>query len=107
MGHRVRGQRRLPHYIKEWREARGLSLTHMARMVPYGKSSMSRIENGLQDYTQEFLEAYAVVIGCQPGDLINRRPGGVEELWAILGECDEVMLRQLLAITKTLTKKEV
>ena len=92
------------HYIREWREARGLSLKHMAAMTPYDKSSISRIENGVRGYTQAFLEAVAYVIGCQPGDLVNRPPSGAEELWTLLGECDEQKLRQLLAIAKELQK---
>ena len=96
---------RMQHFIREWREARGLSLGQMERFVPYTKSAMSRVENGLRPYYQEFLEAYARVIGCQPGDLINRPPGGVDELFTILPELDRDAQRAVLAVTKQLIKK--
>jgi transcriptional regulator with XRE-family HTH domain len=93
------------HYMRQWREARGLSLGEMQRMIPFSKSTMSRIENGLRPYYQDILEAYARVIGCQPGDLVNRPPGGPEELWTILSDCDSHTLAQILSITKVLIKQ--
>jgi transcriptional regulator with XRE-family HTH domain len=96
--------RRRPHYLKEWREARGLTLGQVARRMPYNKSSLSRIENGLQEYKEEILLGYARLCGCQPGDLINRPPGGPDELWSILGDASNDELNQILGAAKILTQ---
>jgi transcriptional regulator with XRE-family HTH domain len=95
------------HYLREWREARGLTLGQMSARIPFHKSTLSRIEAGLRQYNQAILEAYAVVLGCQPGALISRPPGGPEELWTILGDCDEQELTRITAMTKILLEDKI
>jgi transcriptional regulator with XRE-family HTH domain len=73
----------LPHYMRAWREARGISLDEMTRRIGLSKPSLSRIENGKTPYYQDVLEAYAEVLDCTPGDLLTRKPTDPEELWAV------------------------
>jgi transcriptional regulator with XRE-family HTH domain len=93
------------HYMREWRRARGVSLRRMAELIPYNKASLSRVENGLQPYHEEMLLGYARVCGCQPGDLLSRRPGSAEELWTILGDCSEDQLSRILSVTRILVEQ--
>lgn len=68
-------------FIREWRKDRNLSQDRLVervreRVLSFSKSSLSRIENGRQPYSQPILEAIAWAIGdgCQPQDLIMREP---------------------------------
>lgn len=78
---------RQTHYIREWREAAGLSQERLAELVNellwqweptrkegVGRPQVSKIESGRRGYKQEVLEAMAEVIGCLPSDLLSRRP---------------------------------
>lgn len=95
---------RAAHFMRQWREARGLSLTQMAALIPFGKSTMSRVETGKIPYHQDILEAYARVIGCSAADLIGRAPGSADELFAVLGECTTAQIRQITAIAKIMVE---
>lgn len=75
---------RQPHYLREWREASGLSLADMAARTTFGKSTLSRVETGKIAYYADILEAYAGVFGCKPYALLMRPPGGPEDLFAII-----------------------
>ena len=69
------------HYLKQWRERRGLSLRALAGLmekepgVPLtSHANIGRIENFQQPYSQEILEAAAVALNCTVADLISRPP---------------------------------
>jgi transcriptional regulator with XRE-family HTH domain len=66
------GRRR--HFIREWREHRGMTQEELADLIGTTKTSVSRIENLKQSYTQEVLEACADALGVHQGDLLMRRP---------------------------------
>jgi transcriptional regulator with XRE-family HTH domain len=72
--------------IREWRLYRGLTQQQLADRIDVSTASMSRIENGKQDYTQAHLEAIAYALNCEPADLIgSRKPGAPEfELWTVI-----------------------
>jgi transcriptional regulator with XRE-family HTH domain len=63
-----------PVYLYEWRKSRGKNLDDLAAEVRLSISQLSRVENGLQAYTQQILEGYARALGCRPSDLIGRPP---------------------------------
>ena len=74
-------------FIKNWREHRGLSQDRLVdrvreRVETFSKSSLSRIENGKQPYTQETLEVIAWALDCEPADLIMRDPEN--DIWTIM-----------------------
>lgn len=74
-------------FIREWREDRGLSQDRLVERVretvdTFSKSTLSRLENGKQAYTQPILEAIAKALNLDPEDLIMRRPG--EPIWSIM-----------------------
>lgn len=67
-------RRRRPHFIREWRAFRGLTQQQLADMLGTTKTSISRIEDLKQGYTQDFLEACADALGAHPGILLIRGP---------------------------------
>lgn len=96
----------LPRYLKEWREARGLSQDEAAfaaeqiatewgldvasRKIPTSRASISRIETGDVDYTPVALELLGAVYGCHPLALISRRPEEQSSLWEVYSQLDHV-----------------
>lgn len=70
-----------PNFIGAWRRAAGLSEDDLAAAMETSKSTVWRTEVGKQAYTQDFLEAAAAVLGCQPWDLIMRQPNSVDDEW--------------------------
>lgn len=66
--------RRRRHFIKEWRVFRGLSQQALADKLGTTKTSISRIEDLKQGYTQDFLEACADALGTHVGTLLTRAP---------------------------------
>lgn len=71
-------RRRRRHYIREWREFRGMTQERLADLLGTTKTSISRIEDLKQGYTQDFLEACADALGTHPGTLLTRMPGDAD-----------------------------
>lgn len=69
-------------FIREWREHRGLSLRQLEAKLVQGPdadpaitfASLSRLERGLQPYTQDALEAIASALEASPADLLAVNP---------------------------------
>ena len=61
-------------FLREWREAAGLTLEGLAAEIGKSHASVSRIELRKQPYSQETLEAIAEVYGCRPEDLLSGPP---------------------------------
>lgn len=76
-------KQRRRHFIKEWREYRGLTQDQLAERLVMSKASLSRIENYLQPYTQDFLEACAAALLTEPASLIMRNPADQDSMWSI------------------------
>lgn len=62
------------HYIREWRKFRSLTQERLAERTPYSTGAISQLETGRTNYTQGILEALAIALDCQPGDLLSRNP---------------------------------
>lgn len=76
-------------FIREWRNHRKLSQDRLVervrdRLEGFSKSTLSRLENAKQPYTQPILEALAWALACEETDLINRNPLDTDALWSIL-----------------------
>lgn len=104
------------NYIKQWRKKAGYTqkevidrLRELAGgnqsepelRIPTTEASLSRIENGTQNFTIATLEALAVVLGAdEAGWLLARNPlveGEVVELWDFrLGKEEAELARQVL-----------
>lgn len=91
------------HYLRQWREAAGLSLRAVGdkaealfadRVVAEGEaadlgkiglhaSTLSRIEQFKIPYNEALLEVLAEVYGTDPASLIMRNPADPDGLWSI------------------------
>lgn len=66
-------------YIRAWREERGYTLEQMVGRlaeleVPITAASLSRIERGIQPYSQDVIEAIAVALDVTVGQLTDDDP---------------------------------
>lgn len=62
--------------IRAWRKLRELTLEETAarmteRGTPVTRTSLSRIERGLQPYSQRQIETMAATFECTPADLVD------------------------------------
>ena len=94
-------KRRRPTFIREWRQYRGLTLERLAARVGVTAGALSQLERGLTNYTQPMLEALADALGCEPADLLMRRPGG-DDMWTIYESLQPAQKHQAREIIKAL-----
>lgn len=91
-------------FIKQWREYRELTQDDLAERLYTSKASISRIENGSQAYTQDFLEACAEALQTDPASLLMRDPSDDEAVWSLWDKA-KVGERQLIEnIVRTVVK---
>lgn len=92
------------HFIKEWRKHRGLNQEQLAERIGINRAYLSKIEGGKRRYDQPFLEAAAVVLGCETADLIIRSPLDPEGIWSIWDELEQPQRVQLVEMGKLLKR---
>lgn len=62
-------------FFREWRQHAQLSQKQLAKRVGKTAATVSRIENGMREFSGEYLLKFAEAVGCPfPGDPINRPP---------------------------------
>ena len=89
------------HYVREWRKAKGWTQEFMSEKIGISRAYLAQIETGARDYSQDFLESAAAVIGCTPAELIMRDPAK-EMLWVIVDQLTESQQEQLVEMAKIL-----
>lgn len=84
-------------YLKEWREARGLTLEQLAdavteiteswgeRAMKLSKSDVSKLERGIRRFNSDQLEAFSLVLRAEPGDIVQYTPEQADEIKRIVG----------------------
>ena len=102
MAERILGK----HFLRQWREYRGLSLRKLADRMEIepgiqltSHSNLGRIETFLQPYGQEILEAAADALGCSITDILTVDPtkdGEVVDLLRLLRQKDPTTVRAIL-----------
>ena len=97
-------KRRLRTFIKEWRAFRGMSQEHLADLAGMSSGNLSLIERGLQNYTQETLEALAGALKCEPVDLLVREPTDREGIWSVWDRATPSERSMIVDIAKTIVK---
>jgi transcriptional regulator with XRE-family HTH domain len=100
---RVRRQRRKT-FIREWRHHRNLTLEQLANRIGMTHATLSRVERGLQPYTQDLLEALAVELGTDAASLLMRNPGDPEAIWSLWDEARPGQKALIVELAKTLLK---
>lgn len=97
------------HFLKQWREYRGLSLERLANRMevePGGEQlmsamSLSRIERGKQPYSEELLNALGEALHCEPWELLSVNPlmdGQVVDLLRFIHDLDKRKAEKALTI---------
>lgn len=61
-------------FIAEWRKFRGMSQEALADALDMTKAQISRIENRINGYSQDFLETCADALGTHAATLLSRAP---------------------------------
>lgn len=92
-------------FVRQWRLHRRLTLEQLAERIGSTDASVSRIERGLQPYTQQTLEALAKALDCTPADLIQRDPGTPAPIWEIWSLIPESEQERATEVLRALAKK--
>jgi transcriptional regulator with XRE-family HTH domain len=105
---KVKSRFRQPRYratfVRQFRHDRGLTLERLADRVGMTHASLSRLERGLQPYSQGLLERLAVALGTDAASLLIRDPTDPEGIWSVWDRASPGERRQLIEIAKTLLK---
>jgi transcriptional regulator with XRE-family HTH domain len=108
---RFKGQR--PHkltFIRQWRESRAMTLEVLAERVGeriggMTHASLSRIERGIQPYSQPILEAIAEELtGGDVASLLMRDPSDPNAIWSIWDQAKPGERQMIVDIAKTIVK---
>lgn len=91
-------------FIRQWRDHRGLTLEQLAERVGSTHVSLSRIERGLQPYSQPLLEAIAEALQTDVASLLMRDPSGPEDIWSVWDQAKPAERKTIVDIAKTLIK---
>lgn len=97
-------------FIRQWREHRGLTLEALAERVGtkiggMTHASLSRIERGLQPYSQPILEALAdELTGGNVASLLMRDPSDESAMWSIWDQAKPGERKMIEDIAKTIVK---
>jgi transcriptional regulator with XRE-family HTH domain len=95
-------------YIRAWREKRGYTLDDMiGRLDVLGLkitgASLSRIERGIQPYSQDILEAIAGALNLSVADLVENDPNVPEaEVIDFMRHLDDRELKQAESVLKAM-----
>ena len=90
--------------IAQWREHRGLTQEALAERLETSKASISRIENGEQAYTQDFLEACADALRTDPASLLMRDPTDDEAVWTLWDKAKVGERQMIESIVRSVVK---
>ena len=91
-------------FLKQWREYRNITQDQLAERLETSKASISRIENGEQAYTQDFLEACAEALMTDPASLLMRDPTDDEAVWSIWERAKSGERQMIEEIVRTVVK---
>ncbi len=92
-------------FIRQWREFRLLTLEQLAERVDMTHASLSRIERGLQPYSQATLEAIADALQTDAASLLMRDPTAEDAIWSIWDQARPAEREQIVAVARALVKR--
>lgn len=94
-----------PTYIRQWREHRGKTLEQLGEIIDMTHVSISRIERGLQPYSQPVLEAIADALQTDPASLLIRDPTDPDAIWSVWDDASQGDRQKIVDIARTITGK--
>ena len=90
-------------FLREWRQLRGLSQEELTARVGWDRSTVTRVENGTTAYTQQMLEALAIVLRCTPGAITDTDPNSAQgRLYLLLNGASDAEIERAAAVLKAL-----
>jgi transcriptional regulator with XRE-family HTH domain len=92
-------------YIREWRKSRGLTLEQVAEYLGITHASLSRIERGLQPYSQPIIEGLADFFVCDPAALLMRNPNDPDGIWSIWDKATKAERQLIIDLANTIVKR--
>lgn len=87
-------------FIRNWREDRGLTLEQLADAIGITHASLSRIERGLQPYSQTILENIAEKLKTDVPSLLARDPADPSPIWSTWEKANPSERRMIERIAK-------
>lgn len=91
-------------FIREWRQARGLTIEQLADRIELQPSALSYLERGQSAYTQGTLERIADALQTDPASLIMRNPADEEAIWSLWDTASEAEKQQISNVVKALKR---
>jgi transcriptional regulator with XRE-family HTH domain len=106
----TRFKTRRKNYIREWRKDRNLSLEALAERVGekiggFTHASLSRIERGLQPWSEDVLEAIADALRTDVASLLMRNPSDPEGMWSIWDRAQKVERELIVEMAETIIRR--
>lgn len=68
---KVGSKRPLRWYVRDWREAKGLTQEQLAGRMGTNKGQVSKLERGAQRMNDYWISLVADALGIEPGDLLR------------------------------------
>lgn len=90
-------------FLREWREHRHLTQEQLADRIGISRVMVSKIERGLNPYSQGFLEAASKALMCEPADLLVRDPTAPEPIWSIWDRIPAAERPKAIAVLRAFT----
>jgi len=97
-------QRRRRVFFREWRKHRGLTQDQVAERVGTTKTRVSLKESGKEPWDQDYLNALAHALQCEPVDLLIRDPTDPEGIWSVWDQAKPGERKMIVDIAKTVVK---
>ena len=99
-------EERPPHYLRQWRQFRGLTQQQLADAVNTSKTVVSEMERFNLQLSPKWLRRFAPVLRTQPGHIIDHDPADLDndiiDIWSRIDEQDrEQALRVLRSFERT------
>lgn len=91
-------------FFREWRKHRKMTLEEAGEAAGMTAGNISAMERGMQNYTQDGLEALALAYDCRPAHLIMVDPTN-SEIWSIWEIAKPVDRQKIVDIAKTIVGK--
>lgn len=106
IGQRTVRNARVRHYVREWREFRGLSQERLADRIDKSRGLIAQIESGITELTLDNMYALAEALQCsEPWDLLRVNPlkeGHVVDITDALREADPAVKEKALSFVQGL-----
>lgn len=88
------------HFLKQWRQFRGLSQEDLAAEVETTAGVISLLENHERDLSNKWLQRLAPALKTRPGAILDYDPDQIDndvlEIWATLSERDKTKAKTIL-----------